>query len=496
MTALFSAVAAILLGCHGGSRRASSQPLGTLTVASTPAGADVTVDGTSTQQRTPCTLEAQAGELTVDLNLQGFEAWSTRVTVAAGQVTSVAAQLVPSHGTLAVTSVPPGAAVFVAGTDTMLQTPASLEVPSGAYHLLLRLPGHEDWQSRETITGGRTTSVNATLRLRCPGGVVGDLRQPPSISLVDLMAGATTIRGIANNVDASRTAVVLWALTNQYYVQPLISTPFTTICGDGSWSNWTHPWNTMVALLVDRGVYAAGATRIYHPSLDPGVLAWAQFPPRRPGLPLQFAGQAWDAKTSVPHRFDPGPNYWSDSADNVWVDSQGMHLRIVRQGSLWTCAEVMLTRSLGHGTYLVQLDSALTAFASNVVAAFFLYENPTREIDIEWSRDLVSGPEDAQFVVQPYTLAGNITRFLMSPAAQTSHRIDWRNGSIDFLSWRGHGPYPPPTADVISSWHYAGPSVPPPGGERLRFNLWLLGGNAPTSGSGDELIVKAFTFTP
>lgn len=49
---------------------------------------------------------------------------------------------------------------------------------------------------------------------------------------------------------------------------------------------------------------------------------------------------------------------------------------------------------------------------------------------------------------------------------------------------------------TTAEWTYSGPDIPPPGGEVMRFNLWLFGGNAPASGRGDHVVVTDFRFVP
>ncbi len=123
----------------------------------------------------------------------------------------------------------------------------------------------------------------------------------------------------------------------------------------------------------------------------------------------------------------------------------------------------------------------------------FLYENLSREIDIEFSQ-VLANPHNAQYVIQPYTVSGNIIRFDMPRSSQTSHRIKWREDYIDFTSWRGFSQNPI-TDSLIFSWHYTGPNIPPPGNERLRFNLWLFGGNPPQRRIGDEIVIKSFNYS-
>jgi hypothetical protein len=44
--------------------------------------------------------------------------------------------------------------------------------------------------------------------------------------------------------------VVIYAHTDRWYVQPLISHPFTDVDGGGNWSNWTHLGRRYAALVV------------------------------------------------------------------------------------------------------------------------------------------------------------------------------------------------------------------------------------------------------
>jgi hypothetical protein len=62
---------------------------------------------------------------------------------------------------------------------------------------------------------------------------------------------------------------------------------------------------------------------------------------------IQFSGALWYVKShSTP--VGPGPNYFSDSPCNVWVDAQGrLHLKITREEGRWLCAEVIHAYSAG-----------------------------------------------------------------------------------------------------------------------------------------------------
>ena len=345
-----------------------------------------------------------------------------------------------------------------------------------------------------TETEGMTV-VQGEQEVTCPGVLVGNPADEPSI---EIMAASNTgdrrIVGKANNLDASKVTVVLFAKTDMWYVQPLVASPYTSVCSDGSWENWSHPWSTVVALLVDES-YSPGATRTYHPSTDSGVLAWDEYPQKSTDRFLSFGGYEFRVKVAEDYRAGPGPNYFSGAEEDIWVDAEGLHLNIVQREDKWYCTEVVLHESLGYGTYQFKVASRIDNLDYNAVFAGFIYEDRDREVDIEFSQALAD-PDGAQFVVQPWYREGNLTRFTMPAEAETSHRFVWAASSIAFVSWIGHGAYPPDPGAVIHQYVYEGPDIPPPGGERFRFNLWLFDGHAPDSGRGDEVIVKSFSFVP
>jgi len=331
--------------------------------------------------------------------------------------------------------------------------------------------------------------VSAMLAPRCSACIVlGDTALAPEIHIVGLDSGATVIQGTANNVCRDSVWVVLWALTNHWYVQPLCTDPFDSVDANGNWSNWTHGWTRIVALLVNRTTYVVPASCQHwdHPSMDPGVLAWDG------GVPeptLSFRGYTWIKKHGGQR--DPGNNFWSDYG--VWVDQDGLHLRTSYADGHWYCAEVLLDHSLGYGTYTYQLTSRVDSLDDNTIFAGFTYESDTQEIDIEFSRALMPPPNNAQYVVQPWDNPGNLHRFIMPPVVFSSHRFIWTVDTIWFVSWEGLDASPDST-NLIESWTYTGDDIPPPGNERMRFNLWLHNGQPPQY--GDEVVVRSFQHEP
>jgi hypothetical protein len=248
----------------------------------------------------------------------------------------------------------------------------------------------------------------------------------------------------------------------------------------------------MLALLVD-GSHVPRARRDYHPSLDPGVLAWDEHPEKDQDRALSFSGHRWMVKSAETHRAGPGPNFFSDRVDDVWVDGDGLHLTTAFHDGKWFSTEVLLDGHLGYGTYTFKLASRVDSLDYYSVFSGFVYESNTREIDIEFSQVLARPDHNPQYVIQPYYHTGNIERFVMSDAYQSTHRFIWSESSIEFISWLGHDDEPHPD-NVIHQWTYTGSDIPPAAAERMRFNLWLFDGRAPASSERDEVVVTSFSF--
>jgi hypothetical protein len=338
----------------------------------------------------------------------------------------------------------------------------------------------------------KSGSTTITVKANCVSG------GPPSISLnateVSFLVGYTC------NVDTTKTKVVIYALTNQWYVQPFVSSPFTDIQSDGTWASTTHGWNALVALLVDPANYTPAAIEITNPALDPNVIAWTMYPPGP--VSVNFSNRRWGIKltgNAQSDQFDPGPNFWSNDPSVLFVAADGsLHLNITEINGVWECGEIYLLESLGYGTYTMQIASPLDMLDLNTVAApMFIYATTSQEFDNEYSGvgGLIPSPYDAQFVVQPYTVTGNIVRYSQPSNSQFTVQMDWRADHVTFTSWTGWQSAPS-SGDIIYQWTYTGPYNFIPGGERVHINLWLLDGAAPTSGIGDTLIINSFSFQP
>ena len=344
--------------------------------------------------------------------------------------------------------------------------------------------------------------VGALLYLAGPAGAcaVGDLNQTPTITILtappDCCYGgwAGDITGIVNNVNTDSVGVVLYAQTNWYWVQPYAAWPWTNIaCPGGTFSNQTHGGHHYCAILAKK-TWNPPATLGYLPPIGGNILAIACVPnsPRT----ISAFGYTWYVKSNT-IAIDPGPNIFTDSEENVWVDGAGrLHLKITHRGDAWLCPEVFSEGYFPLGFFTFELEGQIDQLDPNVVLGCFLYSenfaSDHDEIDFEASRWGIPGGPNAQYVLQPWNVSGNRHQFAMTLTQPVSfHTICWEHDQVTFSSCQGHLGV---GGGLIEQWTYAGPDVPVPDAERMRFNLWLLNGNAPTNSQEVEVIISDFRY--
>lgn len=206
---------------------------------------------------------------------------------------------------------------------------------------------------------------------------------------------------------------------------------------------------------------------------------------------ISFSGFEWVVRTSGSSPQGPGPNLFSDSKDNVWVDDQGrLHLKIVQKGGQWYCAGITLRHSLSYGKYIFYVSSDVSKLDQNVVGGLFTYMNDEEEIDIEFSRWSDPDNMDSQFAVQPSHKPDNKVRYNLNLDSEKSvHAFNWQSDYIDFISLRGHD-LDAGESNTIHQWKYTGSDIPPDNDERLKINLWLFRGQPPSDGKEHEMIIE------
>ena len=207
---------------------------------------------------------------------------------------------------------------------------------------------------------------------------------------------------------------------------------------------------------------------------------------------ISFSGYEWNVKTTSDSVGGPGPNYFNDSTENVWIDVSGyLHLRInyLPVQDEWHCAEVYSVESFGYGTYKFTLAPGFEDLNKNVVLGLFTYLDDSNEIDIEFARWGDESASNCQYVIQPSWVINHVKRFNFNPQGlDSAHAFTWCKTTIQFNSTNGF--------DEDFQWTYYGSGIPKPNVEKARMNLWLMQGLPPSDGIETEVIIKSFEFIP
>jgi hypothetical protein len=328
---------------------------------------------------------------------------------------------------------------------------------------------------------------------------------PPYASFDDL-AGVVSGANPASNA----MAVFIYVPGYGWVSKPTCGQPLSLIHPDGSWSadittGGSDQLATRVAALlvqtnynepcIDGAVFLP--TNVFSKALAISVVT-RQFPSPRW---LKFSGYDWWVKSSQ-DPVGPGPNYFSDSTNNVFVDEQGeLHVRITNRSNQWQCAELVSARTFGFGNYRFELASQVDDFDPDIVLGLFTWsDDPAyadREIDIECSRWAnASDTNNSQYVVQPYDLVGHLARFdVPTSISNSTHWFKWESNRVTFQSEVGR--YDPSAilTNLISGFNYNG-DTPQTGDENVHINLWLFNGSAPAKNQEKEVIIKNFNFVP
>ncbi|MFW5944478.1 MAG: glycoside hydrolase family 16 protein [Bacteroidota bacterium] len=228
---------------------------------------------------------------------------------------------------------------------------------------------------------------------------------------------------------------------------------------------------------------------------------------------ISFAGYKWHVKSGYAA---PGRNFWSGSTENVWKDKEGLHLKITRREGKWYCAEIFSDQSFGYGKYTFYLIGRPDHFDKKVVLGLFTYPDPEGyreaekgpgEIDIEFAKELIKGPNNTQYAIhynspEGESRAWNYPFQAALKGDYSTHSFNWQPASVDFRSIHGHREGTNNPRSIIGEKAIRGSMVPTPGNMKVHINLWLYDanhdgrGDPPKDGDEVEIVIRDFKFTP
>ena len=216
--------------------------LQTLTVSSNPPGAMVFIDNVA-KGMTPVTLTDTAiGTHQLLLSKSGFDDYirsiviepATPVTIGVTLSKSLPQTTPPSalSGSIAITSFPAGAMVFVDGTPRGT-TPVILpEIPTGNHRVALSFKGYDEWNHTISVGSGQMAAINAELEatqeitgslavITDPSGaeiyIDGNFKGVSPVTIQGLSAGMhTVLLTLKDYTDNSSTITVTAGQTRKY----------------------------------------------------------------------------------------------------------------------------------------------------------------------------------------------------------------------------------------------------------------------------------------
>jgi hypothetical protein len=319
-------------------------------------------------------------------------------------------------------------------------------------------------------------------------------RVPPSTA-----GGPERMDAIEGRVTGAKPGqqIVLYAKNGLWWVQPFGNQPLTAIQSNSTWKTSTHLGTDYAALLVDPG-YQPAAKIGALPAEGNGVAAVSAIKGAAVATvavkSIHFSGYDWIVR-SAPSERGGEMNFYDTS--NAWTDEKGyLHLRMGQHDGRWTCAEVNLTRSLGYGTYKFVVQDSAHLSDSSVLGIFTideqLAEDSRIELDIELSQWGRPGDKNAQYVVQPYYIPENISRFNVPPGVFT-HILRWEPGSAAFKTVSGA--VAGPGAKGISE-HVFTSGIPAAAGETIHLDLYDFYHSKSTSQRPAEVVIEKFEYLP
>jgi PKD domain/PEGA domain len=150
-----------------------TNPATTLSVTSNPPDAVVYVDNVI-KGRTPLTLTDTAiGDHRITITLDGYEEYTRNIIVESRTPLTIAAVLTrivpqpttqpPPNGSIAITSIPPGAEVNIDDWQSGITPTIISEILPGNHQVTLSSRGYDNWSHIVSVGSGRMSAINAEL---------------------------------------------------------------------------------------------------------------------------------------------------------------------------------------------------------------------------------------------------------------------------------------------------------------------------------------------
>jgi len=292
--------------------------------------------------------------------------------------------------------------------------------------------------------------------------------------------------------------IAVFARSQVWWAEPRQGRVLTEIRSDSTWETPTHYGTEYAAALVEPGYRPAFVSKEL-PKLGGDIAAIAVVPGVKSSAEIhhtiQFSGYEWIVRAAPSDR---GGNNTYDPA-NAFIDESGaLHLRISGSPGNWTCTQLILTRSLGYGTYRLIVRDVSNLDPAAVFAMYTLSDigaastdrNP-REWDIEISRWGDPAHKNARYIVQPAYVEQNTIWFTV-PSGTLTHEVHWERGTLRLTTMRAT---PDPAGPLVAE-HVFSSSAPVAGDEKFRINLYDFQRGPQQMKQAAEVVIDRFEYLP
>ena len=148
-------------------------PATTLSITSNPPGAVIYVDNI-VKGRSPLMLtDTPIGDHRITITLDGYEEYTRNIIVESATPLTIAAVLtrigpqpttqLPPNGSIAITSIPSGAEVYIDGWQSGIAPTIISEILPGNHQVTLAFRGYDNWSHIVSVGSGRMSAINAEL---------------------------------------------------------------------------------------------------------------------------------------------------------------------------------------------------------------------------------------------------------------------------------------------------------------------------------------------
>jgi hypothetical protein len=151
---------------HTAKSAAPSIVSGQLSIDSSPQGAQISIDGKKLASVTPFNVaDLLPGHHTIIISKPGYAAETRTLDVASASKSVISVQLAPTTATVAITSDPAGATVWIDGRDTGRASPAQISIDKpGSHTFIFKKQGYLDETTTANVQVGQTVQLTPSLR--------------------------------------------------------------------------------------------------------------------------------------------------------------------------------------------------------------------------------------------------------------------------------------------------------------------------------------------